>query len=1529
VDEVGVVLELVRVEEAADHDAWLQTLALARERDAEATQAIGAELRRFLAGTRFAAVEAAIVRSLAERRRVRFEVFSNAAELHAVPWELLTLGDGRHLGELEGVEIVYRWPGTRAAADERARDREGGRIVVAWSRACGNVGEEFVVEAVETATRSRPELFRRAGDVVEHASLPAIAAALEAGAREGRPPTLLVLLCHGAPTGRGYGLGLDDGRGGRDIVDGAGLRRALAAGAGHLRAVLLLACDGGNPGELGARIGSVAQELHRAGIAAVIAPRYPITGAAAVALTGHVLSDMVDRTWPIDRAFQAARERLVRSGSADFAAFQCYAHAAGVRPLTVRPYRGLLAFEREHAGFYFGRDAELAETLGDLDALFAGGKPRLLVVAGASGTGKSSLVLAPVRVALEARGWHVAVIRPGDAPDRALAAAPAGPPGAVSVLVVDQFEEVFTHGLDRGRADAAAAFVRVLWDMSSRSDKKTAVIVTLRVDYVGRCGELAVDADGARLDRVVYDEAHRVFVAQMGPEGLRAAIERPAARAGLRVESGLADRLLREVSGESNALALLSYVLDELWRRRDGEVLTHAALDAAGGVNGALSRHADAVVDALDEPARAQARRILVRLVSFGSDRSSGTRRREEAALLRSRRAPEAWDRAVDALIDARLVVRRSDGPVTLEVAHEAIIRHWDRLWTWYQADRDALARRHELERLLAQYRRDGALAGKALALGQKLIDDLDSDEVDPEAAQMIAVSTARARRQQWVRRGLVTGALVTLSAFVALGWSLYLRAEASAAAARTSAVEARTSAVEARSTAERARSAARLMAAERVLEAKPHLAGALLRGLPHTELSGWRATALAAVHTPLPTIWPGVGEQLTGFAFAGDGTLVAAGASGSLYLFPADGGPARTAAGAPGILVVAFAPAGDVVYVLRARELEAWAVGAGGLTRQAATTLSHGADDLRVGGRTGALLIGFGSRQTVGQRVGDRFELGRDRPRCITHDVPAERSLCRIDDHSAQVEAWTGEVVARVDSPGIGRAFAIDGGLYGGGVWSWPSGQLPGPRLELPESMAGNDYFGVFADGVVTHEASGSDFDPGRLCVLPPGANEPVCEGMSLGCNVVGRADEQPVIACPGSVQFRIVATRGIDRLVRGFEAPAAAAFVGAGHLAVVAPDGALWRWRARDLPSRRARIVAGFGDDEATHFHYRPRLHPGRAGVVALGGVDIQQSQGMELAVWPLRTAELPVVPPPLRSEVVFEANAWWGGHAATRDGVVAMTGDRLIVFTIGDERIEQRIVALGEASGQLLAATPDGAFLMMSTAEGIRRVDVRGEVPRVHAVPGSSPDARVHAVDPAARTIVTGIWAPDGDILDVVDVETGQALARPAELAGKTIVQARFAADGTLALGASDGTLVVARFGPDRALVPVKALEGHRARIVALAFSADGATLVSADGSGNVVVSRNYTERDDVVAVAVAERIADVGLSPDGRQLWVLSPDGDLLYWTLYDDAELAAELTARATYCLTADEWIEFVGVPQAEAEALAQSACPRR
>ncbi|MEZ4428047.1 MAG: CHAT domain-containing protein, partial [Nannocystaceae bacterium] len=615
-------------------------------RDPEVVARLGERLRVMLAPTGLEALVNELPGSQ-DGALATITLRSSAAEIYALPMELITRREtGEHVGALPRMLIRYEWPETRTTPPSVEPRPEGGRILFAWSAAAGPVAASDQLQAIREEAARGNLSFSTDEDVVEHASCGRITAALAAAERAERPFAILHLLCHGAVAGSSYGLALDDEDGDVVVVDAGRLRQLLAPYTGTLRLVVLAACDGGNVGDPGSRLGSVAQTLHRAGIEAVVASRYPLSVSGAVTLTRRLYHELLVRLRSLEEAFVAARVELGGDqATLDWASVQLHARiedGGDTRPIVVRPYRGLLPFQTCHSRLFFGRDRERTEILRDLAALTDAGAPRLLVVAGASGTGKSSLVLAgavpdlvgdeappeadglrqravscleelaargddpAAREALAALrrsahpaargdGWECAVMRPGVNPNARLAEALAGrvDPGRSLLLVVDQFEELFTHTAEPSERER---FGRRLWALA-RGDDDVHCILTIRVDFLGRCGEIVLDDDGVRLDRVAYDEQHRVFIAQMGPEQLRGAIEGPARLVGLSLQEGLSARMLDEVRGEPGALPLLQYALDLLWQRRRGRLLSMEEHERLGGVAGALQRRADALVD--------------------------------------------------------------------------------------------------------------------------------------------------------------------------------------------------------------------------------------------------------------------------------------------------------------------------------------------------------------------------------------------------------------------------------------------------------------------------------------------------------------------------------------------------------------------------------------------------------------------------------------------------------------------------------------------------------------------------------------------------------------------------------------------------------------------------------------------------------------------------------------------------------------------------------------------------------------------
>jgi WD40 repeat protein/DNA-binding SARP family transcriptional activator len=333
---------------------------------------------------------------------------------------------------------------------------------------------------------------------------------------------------------------------------------------------------------------------------------------------------------------------------------------------TTCPYRGLIAYDVEDAETFFGRDVETAECLRRLAS--AG----VLAVVGASGSGKSSLVRAGVVAALRRQGRAVVVVTPGRAPMDSLPPVPQR--GPAPVLVVDQCEEVFT--LCRDPAERA----RYLTALAERA-ARAGLVVVLRAD---RFAEASAHPRFARLtERGLY------LLGAMPADHLRTAIEAPASQAGLLLEPGLVDLLVRDVEGEPGALPLLSHALRQTWRRREGRTLTVAGYRDAGGIQQAVANTAEELYDRMPEEQRPLLRDMLLRLVTPTLDGAPSRSRVPRRLVATS----ATHDSMIERLVAARLVIS-DDGVV--ELAHEALARAWPRLRTWLDEDADGQRiRRH------------------------------------------------------------------------------------------------------------------------------------------------------------------------------------------------------------------------------------------------------------------------------------------------------------------------------------------------------------------------------------------------------------------------------------------------------------------------------------------------------------------------------------------------------------------------------------------------------------------------------------------------------------------------------------------------------------------------------------------------------------------------------------------------------------------------------------------------------------------
>ncbi|MEV5709951.1 WD40 repeat domain-containing protein, partial [Actinoallomurus sp. NPDC052274] len=424
------------------------------------------------------------------------------------------------------------------------------------------------------------------------------------------------------------------------------------------------------------------------------------------------------------------------------------------------PYPGLEAYGPDRAAVFFGRDQEIGVLVDRLSRRSKETAARFVAVIGPSGSGKSSLVRAGVVPALERRGWiTVGPILPGADPVAGLAAAmtpqalewiadlrreseealaaltDTGPPyrprtlctltRALSggdhrlLLIIDQLEECVSLCTPQQR-DAFLALLGALltWD------PRVSVVVTLRFEFLGTFQEGSTPH--------LFSEPFGI--GRLSPAGLRKVINGPADAAGVALDDGLVDLMVREASG-NDALPLTGYVLEQLYERHGGSGrITINDYERAGGVAGAVARHADHVLAEL-EP-RHGTDRVLETLLRFITWQGvQPTRRR----VRRSELDIAALD-IVERFRDARLMVDVED---SFDLAHEALLRQWEPLAQLARAHESELRRRTELEPLALTWDHHGRDDGYLL-FGEYLHqarDVMSNEGVSPLVGEFVRTS--------------------------------------------------------------------------------------------------------------------------------------------------------------------------------------------------------------------------------------------------------------------------------------------------------------------------------------------------------------------------------------------------------------------------------------------------------------------------------------------------------------------------------------------------------------------------------------------------------------------------------------------------------------------------------------------------------------------------------------------------------------------------------------------------------------------
>ncbi|MBL9043673.1 MAG: protein kinase [Myxococcales bacterium] len=490
---------------------------------------------------------------------------------------------------------------------------------------------------------------------------------------------------------------------------------------------------------------------------------------------------------------------LVRSPAARFASVDELCHALdrlGGTPKVRRsgnPFLGLRPFDISDSGVFFGRGSEVTELLTRLRS-----QP-LLLLAGDSGVGKSSLCRAGVAAAVLAgalgdqREYQLVEVLPGHTPGRALCDALAPVMGSPAtelysllrtdpqelarllqrhprdtgglLLLFDQLEELITQS-EPFEAELLSEWLGLLTVRAPG----LRVLLSARGDFLTRLS--ALPGLGREFSSRLY------IVRPLSSDGLRQAIIEPAAQLGVHFESTqLVDELLRSTLHTDGGLPLLQFALAELWEARDTSsgVITESALTTIGGVFGALARHADQVYRAMLPTERVAAKRLLLRLLT-----AEGLRATRLLSDLRTTDPAEPV--ALEALVRGRLLLAREVGGETAyELAHEALVKAWDELRRWIDSEGE---RRVVIERL-AQAAAEWERLGQSpdLLWNERRLLEVELLSIEPQllterSQHFLTLSQRQSRSRQRTQRGVVVGLLLLPLLALLLTWQYQTAAE-------------------------------------------------------------------------------------------------------------------------------------------------------------------------------------------------------------------------------------------------------------------------------------------------------------------------------------------------------------------------------------------------------------------------------------------------------------------------------------------------------------------------------------------------------------------------------------------------------------------------------------------------------------------------------------------------------------------------------------------------------------------------------
>jgi WD40 repeat protein len=1234
------------------------------------------------------------------------------------------------------------------------------------------------------------------------------------------------------------------------------------------------------------------------------------------------------------------------------------------------PYPGLTSFGPQDATRFFGREQLTAVLLTRLAELLT--SPGLLMVLGPSGSGKSSLLRAGLLPAIaagtlparESGSWPLDLMTPGRRPllelathVAALAGIPAGglhadlqddparitaairqallvqdrrqqPTSPVAsdvpataprlVLIVDQFEEVFTHCTDeqerRGFVQALCAAAGAAGaggpapDGDGRArgpadprDAPALVIIGLRADFYAR--------SAAYPDLVPYLQDRQVLVGPMDEAGLRAAIEGPAASAGLVVDAGLVEVLLADLgvhpgladpgladpsaggSYEAGRLPLLAYALQQTWQHLEGRRLTVAAYRATGGIDQAVARAADAVYEGLDSQAEQVARRLLLRLVNLGEG-TADTRRRATVAELTDGTSQAAAHQVLTALIQARLLTTDTDidGTDTVEISHEALISAWPKLHEWLRQDRAGQRIHRDLIDAAHVWQTQG-LDSSLLFSGTRLTVTREwaaghHDELNPSEDAFLSASQRRKQRATRLRRGAVAAlVLLTVVSGVTAGYALQQKHKAQGERDQALASELTTDVGQLQGT-------------------DPSLAAQLDLVAGHLQPAVNNTTQILSTgNVPLSNELTGPNGPVSAVAFSPNGRILAtASDDGTLRLWnvtnpdrPALTGRALYGSG-KGLTSLAFSPDGNTL-----------AAGSGN-----GTVLLWNVTDPAHPARLGEPLTGLG-------RYVSSVAFSPDREILAAGSYDDSILLWNVADPAHPVPL--GKPLAGGGSSILSLAFSLDGktlaaGNYGDTTWLW---NVTDPARATPIGQPLKSGYPVWA--VAFSPAGDLAVSSGETFWIWNVANPAHAESVGLPLTTAGA--NNTVLSLAFSPDGNVLAAGSGDDKIRlwnltnSFDVATPIGLPLRGHGGPVYsvafdPDGYT--------------LASGGGDDIARLWNLPLTTLTGQTSAVGTlafspdGSLLATGSNDDTIRLWDVAN---PAYPAPL-GQPITGATGSIESLAFSRDGptLAAASNDTIRLWSVSDPAHPAALgtpLAVFTGTIRSVAFSPDGRTLAAASGETIWLWDVSNPA---HPAP-------LGPVLTSFTAIIRSVaFSPHGNILAAGSNDDSIRLwdvthpAHPSPLGpvlyGHTnyVVSVAFSPDGKiLASSSSDDTVRLWNVAKPAHASPIgRPLTGPTDIIWGVAFSQDGRTLAAGSADDTIWLwNISHPAHASPVGqpITVASAVDSVAFQPGQGVLATGTGDGTTQLWNLNVDQAID-RICATTGNDLSRQQWTNYVG-----------------